>query len=384
MEMRTPGSRLVRLTSTASINIKGIDVNLQQTGTVALAVGTYTLKMPHVDGKGRGIYLLGFDASTGRLSEVAVKDAVNPSYLAMSSDRRRLYAVREVNAEDGPGLSTYEFDAADGTLTLLHDMPTQGVWPCHVSVDGDASLLLISNYLTGEVLAYSLDASGLPSGEPVVLTRGGTGPNPDRQDAPHAHCARVSPDGRHVYLADLGVDGIVRHPLDGGKVNPVSDLTLKAAPGSGPRHLLFTRSGAHLLANYEMSSAVRMYRLDGEDISLVSELSSLPAGFDGNSGAGGMRLHPSGRFVYVGNRGHDSIFAARVDEATGTLAPIGTWSLGGRTPRDLAVSPDGRYLLAASQDEGFIRVFSIDAQTGELTFTGHDFPIPNAVCLEFI
>jgi 6-phosphogluconolactonase len=359
-------------------------VTQQQTAAATLAVGTYTQKMPHVDGKGRGIYLLRFDPSTGRLSELAVEEAVNPSYLTLSADRRRLYAVRELDAEDKPGVSTYELDVANATLKLLHDTPTQGVWPCHVSVDNEPSLLLISNYLTGEVLSYSLDANGVPSGEPVVLTRDGTGSNRDRQDGPHAHCARVSADGRHIYLADLGVDAIVRHPLNGANVNPVADLTVKAAPGAGPRHLLFTDSGAYLLANYEMSSTVRMYRLDGDDVSLVSEVSSLPQGFGGNSGAGGMRLHPSGRFVYVGNRGHDSIFGARVDETAGTLTPIGTWSLGGRTPRDLAVSPDGRHLLAASQDEAFIRVFSIDTQTGELAFTAHYYPIPSAVCLEFL
>ncbi|MGF6570586.1 6-phosphogluconolactonase [Paraburkholderia sp. GAS333] len=356
----------------------------QQTAAAILAVGTYTLKMPHVDGKGRGIYLLGFDPSTGRLSELAVEEAVNPSYLTLSADRRRLYAVREVNAEDNPGVSTYELDAANHTLTLLHDTPTQGVWPCHVSVDNDRSLLLVSNYLTGEVLSYLLDANGVPSGEPIVLTRDGTGPDSDRQDGPHAHCARVGPDRRHVYLADLGVDAVVRHPLNGANVNPVADLTVMAAPGAGPRHLLFTDSGAYMLVNYEMSSTVRMYLLDGDDVSLVSEVSSLPQDFAGNSGAGGMRLHPSGRFVYVGNRGHDSIFGARVDETTGSLTPIGTWSLGGRTPRDLAVSPDGEYLLAASQDEAFIRVFSIDAQTGELAFTGYDYPVSSAVCLEFL
>lgn len=356
----------------------------QHTAAVTLAVGTYTMKMPHVDGKGRGIYLLGFDPSTGHLCELAVQEAVNPSYLTVSADRRRLYAVREVNAEDNPGLDTYELDAANGTLKLLYDTPTQGVWPCHVSVDNKLSLLLIANYLTGEVLSYSLDANGVPSGEPVVLTRDGTGPNRDRQDGPHAHCALISPDRRYVYLADLGADAIVRHPLSGANVDPSADLTLQAAPGAGPRHLLFTASGAYLLANYEMSSTVRMYRLAGDEVTLVSEVSSLPQGFDGNSGAGGMRLHPSGRFVYVGNRGHDSIFAARVDETAGTLSPIGTWPLGGRTPRDLAVSPDGRYLLAASQDEGFIRVFSIDPQTGELANTGHDYPIPNAVCVEFL
>ncbi|CAG9222481.1 putative 6-phosphogluconolactonase [Paraburkholderia tropica] len=360
------------------------NVNKDAGSTSLLAVGTYTLPMPHVEGKGEGIYLLNFDATTGRLSELAVQRAANPSYLTQSKDGRRLYAVREVNAEDGPGVSTYEVDAAGGSLKLLGDLATPGAWPCHVAVNEDLALLLASNYLSGEVLAYALDASGAPAGEPVVLERDGSGPNAARQEAPHAHCAVVSPDRRHVYLADLGVDGVVRHPLDGGAVMKTPDHLLKAAPGAGPRHLVFTASGSHLLANYELASTVRMYRLADNTAELVCEISSLPEDFSGESGAGGMRLHPSGKFVYVGNRGHDSIFGARIDEAAGTLTPIGTWSLGGRTPRDLAISPDGKHLLAAAQDDGFIRVFSIDAQTGALTDTGYTYPIPTAVCLEFI
>ncbi|RFU49764.1 lactonase family protein [Paraburkholderia sp. DHOC27] len=354
--------------------------------TAMLAVGTYTLPMPHVHGKGKGIYLLGFDTTRGQLREIAVQEAVNPSYLALSADRRRLYAVREVDAKDGPGVSTYELDAPNGTLKLLNDLATPGGWPCHVSVDNELSLLLLSNYASGEVLAFSLDANGVPSGEPVVLSREGSGPNAERQDGPHAHCALVSPDRRHVYLADLGVDGVLRHALNGaqGRPDTTPDLFLEAAPGAGPRHLVFSRNGAYVLADYELASSVRMYRLGEKDAQLVSEVSTLPPGFDGESAVGGMRLHPSGKFVYVGNRGHDSIFGARVDEAAGTLTPIGTWTIGGRTPRDLAISPDGRYLLAASQDDGFIRVFSIDQQTGGLTDTGYNFPIPTAVCLEFI
>lgn len=351
-----------------------------------LAVGTYTIPMPHVDGKGKGIYLLGFDVASGKLHEVAVQQAVNPSYLTLSADRRRLYAVREINAEDGPGISTFELDGATGTLRQLHDLPTPGGWPCHVSVDEKLSLLLASNYISGEVLAYSLDANGVPTGEPVVLSREGSGPNAARQEGSHAHCALVSPDRRYVYLSDLGVDEVVRHAL-GATTSGLAkspDLVLKAAPGAGPRHLVFSRSGSHLLANYELASTVRMYELGAGDVRLVSEVSSLPDDFHGESGAGGMRLHPSGKFVYVGNRGHDSVFAARVDEASGTLTSIGTFPLGGRTPRDLAISPDGRYLLAAAQDDAFIRVFSIDLQTGALTDTGYVYPIPTAVCLEFI
>jgi 6-phosphogluconolactonase len=367
-------------------SIKETDVSENQTGTATLAIGTYTVSMPHVDGKGKGIYLLSFDPATGRLREVAAQQAVNPSYLALSADRRRLYAVREVDAKDGPGVSTYELDVANGTLKLLHDVATPGGWPCHVSVNDELSMLLVSNYATGEVLALSLDANGVPAGKPTVLSRQGSGPNAERQEGPHAHCALVSPDHQYVYLTDLGVDGVLRHPVGGGKsrLDPVADLTLQAAPGAGPRHLVFTPSGSYLLANYELSSTVRLYKLEGKGATLVSEVSSLPDAFEGVSGAGGMRLHPSGQFVYVGNRGHDSVFAARVDEASGTLTPIGTWSLGGRTPRDLAVSLDGRYLLAASQDDAFIRVFSVNTRTGELTFTGYDHPIPSAVCLAFI
>jgi 6-phosphogluconolactonase len=361
-------------------------VNKDPGNTLTLAVGTYTLPMPHVQGKGQGIYLLGFDPATGRLRELAVQPAANPSYLTPSADGRRLYAVREVNVEDGPGLSTYEVDAANHSLKLLGDVATPGGWPCHVSVVDELNLVLVSNYATGEVLAYSLDATGVPAGAPVVLKREGSGPNAARQEAPHAHCALVTPDRRHVYLTDLGVDGVVRHALDGGsgKVAEAADHMLKAAAGAGPRHLAFTRSGKHLLVDYELSSSMRMYKLAENAAELVCEISTLPEDFKGESAAGGMRVHPSGKFVYVGNRGHDSIFGARIDEAEGTLTPIGTWSVGGRTPRDLAVSPDGRHLLAAAQDDGFIRVFAIDAQTGALSDTGYTYPIPTAACLEFI
>ncbi|QGZ66197.1 lactonase family protein [Paraburkholderia acidisoli] len=358
---------------------------MQAQGTQALlVVGTYTLPMPHVNGQGKGLYVLGFDTATGRLSERSIQEAVNPSYVALSADRRRLYAVREVDGNDGPGVSTFELDPRTGALRLLNDTPTPGGWPCHVSVDNDVSLLLVSNYATGEVLRYRLDAQGVPAEAPQLLKREGSGPNAARQDGPHAHCALVSPDKRHVYLADLGIDGVVRHRLTDGALDEAIDTVLPAAAGAGPRHLVFTLSGKHLLVNYELSSTVRMYALDETEPRLVGEISTLPELFKGESATGGMRLHPSGKFVYVGNRGHDSVFAARIDEAEGTLTPIGTWAVEGRTPRDLRVSPDGTFLLAASQDDGFIRVFSIDPQTGALSDTGHTHAIPSAVCIEFI
>lgn len=374
------------------ISTEAASQGLSQSESVTLAVGTYTEQMPHVDGKGKGIYLLRFTPATGHLEEIAVATAINPSYLAVSADRRRLYAVREVEAQDGPGIATYSLDAGKGTLALLSDLPTPGGCPCHVSVDDDLSMLLVSNYVGGEVLAYALNDARIPSGDPIILRREGTGPNAARQEGPHAHCALVSPDRRHVYLSDLGVDGVVRHALtDGETESPVhanADLMLVAEPGAGPRHLVFTREAHHLLINYELSSTIRMYELRNGEASLVSEISTLPVDFDGVSSAGGIRLHPSGKYVYVGNRGHDSIFVARVHEngvhgGAGRLTPIGTWPVGGRTPRDLAVSPDGRYLLAAAQDDAAIHLFTIDEDNGALTAIGQPYPIPSAACLLF-
>ncbi len=350
-----------------------------------LAVGTYTLRMPHVDGKGSGIHLLAFDPSTAQLGEVLCqRDQTNPSYLAADALLGRLYSVREVGAEDGPGIDVFSLDAGSASLELRTRIDTPGGWPCHVSLDRAGQRLLVSNYMTGEVLVFGLDAQGDLQGPPQVLQRNGHGPRSDRQESPHAHCAQVSPDGHYLYLADLGVDAVLRHPIRDGKVAAEPDLRLPAVPGAGPRHLGFSPCGRYLLVNHELSSSLALFRLDGERVQRMAEVSCLPNGWVGESGAGGMRVHPSGRFVYVANRGHDSLFAARLDTGNGTLLPIGTWPTGGRTPRDFAITPDGQHLLCASQDDGFIRVFAIDALSGELTQAGPDYPISSAVCLQFL
>lgn len=353
--------------------------------THLLAVGTYTLSMPHVDGKGSGIELLRFDPATATLAQVIVESGpTNPSYLTVSTDRQRLYSVREVGADGDPGIDVYALDTQAPTLRLVQRVSSPGSWPCYVAIDEQAGLLLSSNYLSGEVLAYTLGKDGLLQGEPTLLKRTGHGPRADRQEAPHAHCAIVSPDGKYVYLTDLGIDAVVRHTITDGQVNPETDLSLPAVPGSGPRHLAFTADGNYLLVNHELASSITLYRVEGEHVRRLAEISSLPPSFTGESGAGGMHLHPDEQFVYVANRGHDSIFAARVDREKGCLTPVGTWPSGGRTPREFTFSPDGNHLLCASQDDAVIRVFSIDKRTGELTRVGDDYPINSVVCLQFI
>jgi 6-phosphogluconolactonase len=355
-----------------------------QRGTALLAVGTYTERMPHVDGQGGGIHLLRFDPNSGAFgAQTIIGGLRNPTYLAASAAGDRLYAVCEIDAARGPTLETYAIDAQALALRHLASTSIPGGWPCHVSLGPAAAHLIISNYETGDFLVMALDGSGVPTGTPDRIRRQGRGPRADRQEAPHAHCALTSPDGRHLFLVDLGTDAIARHPIEGGRVSATPDLTIAAAPGAGPRHIAFTPSGRSLATVHELGSAITLHSLDDPERTRA-EISTLPADWSGTSTCAAIRIHPSGRFVYASNRGHDSIFAARVDEERGALHPIGTWPAGGRTPRDIALTPDGRFLLAASQDEHGITVFAVDPDTGALTPTGHRLSLKSPVCLCFI
>jgi 6-phosphogluconolactonase len=355
-----------------------------QPAQTLLAVGTYTERMPHVDGQGGGVHLLHFDAGQGTFGpDTVIGGLRNPTYLAASDAGDRLYAVCEIDAEQGPTLETYALDPAVPQARHLASTPIGGGWPCHVSVGRAGGFLAISNYQTGNFTIMQLGEDGCPAGTPDLIQRQGSGPVAGQQDTPHGHCALQSPDGRHLYLCDLGTDAIARHPITGGRVSPTPDLTITTSPGAGPRHIVFPPSGQSLLALHELGSTITLHSLD-EPERVAAEISTLPGGWAGKNSTAAIRIHPSGRFVYASNRGHDSVFAARLDEAAGRLHPLGNWPAGGRTPRDIAVTPDGAFLLAASQDDHLISVFAIDAATGALQATGHRLELKSPTCLCFI
>jgi 6-phosphogluconolactonase len=359
-------------------------MNQPQPATTLLAVGTYTERMPHVDGQGGGIHLLRFGTAQGTFGADAVIGGLrNPTYLAASEAGDRLYAVCEIDADQGPTLETYAIDPAAPMARHLASTPVGGGWPCHVSVSRAAGILAVSNYQTGNFVIMPLGEDGCPAGTPDLIQRQGSGAMAGRQDSPHGHCAQQSPDGRHFYLCDLGTDAIARHPITGGRVAATPDLTITTRPGAGPRHIVFPPSGRSLLALHELASTITLHSLD-EPERVAAEVSTLPSGWTGANLTAAIRIHPSGRFVYASNRGHDSVFAARLDEAAGRLHPLGNWPVGGRTPRDIAVTPDGAFLLAAAQDEHLITVFAIDAATGALRATGHRLELKSPSCLCFI
>jgi 6-phosphogluconolactonase len=355
-----------------------------QSATALLAVGTYTERMPHVDGQGRGVHLLRFDAGEGVFgAETVVSGLRNPSYLTASAAGDRLYAVCEIGATERPTLETYAVDRQALTLQHLASTPIDGGWPCHVSVNEATKHIAVANYESGNFVVMALDEAGCPTGTPTLIQREGSGPQADRQEAAHAHCAVPSPDGRALFLVDLGTDAIARHPIVGGRVSAAPDLTIRAAPGAGPRHIAFTPSGRSLLTINELASSMTLRGTEDPE-RVLAEVSTLPEDWTAENTCAAIRIHPNGRFVYASNRGHDSVFAAALDEERGQLKPLGTWPAGGRTPRDIALTPDGAFLLAASQDEDVITVFAVDAATGALAATGRSLRLKSPVCLCFI
>ncbi len=326
----------------------------------------------------KGIHAYRFNDASGKLTEIGLAvETSNPSFLAVSPNRRFLYAANE-NAEGA--VSAFSV-GANGALKLLNTVPSRGSGPCHVAVDHTGKWLFAANYNSGSVAAFPIHDDGSVGAASAFVQHSGSSVNPQRQAGPHAHSANISPDNRFVLVPDLGLDQILSYKLD--LTQPV---VTKLAPGSGPRHLAFAPSGRFAYAINEMLGTVTAFQYNTANGSLkeLQTISTLPAGFAKPNSSAEIAVHPNGKFLYASNRGHDSIAVFRVDPATGTLTAAGQTPSGGRTPRNFAIDPSGKFLLAANQDSGNIVVFRIDPSKGTLTPTAETVSLPAPVSLVFV
>ncbi len=349
-----------------------------------LLVGSYTDSLPHVQAKGKGVSLLHFDQTTGAISPLVMfEDVRNPTYLALSRDRSMLYAVEEMPKDEGAGVVALHLDLATGSMSLADRLPAHGDCPCHVALDGEERRLFVSNYVSGNLVVFELDKGGRPTGAFADLQRSGKGPNPDRQEGPHVHQAVLTPDGDHVLVCDLGTDQVARHRLGAGLIDLLPDTVATVGSGTLPRHLVFSPNGQYVHVVHEQANTVTTHAYGDDGLSLVGEMSMLPPGFEGASSAAAIRIHPTGRFLYASNRGHDSIAAFELSSEEDALRPIGIFATGGKAPRDFAIDPAGRWLVAANQDSHTLTVFTTDEDTGMLTPVGEPFKTGSPVCVLF-
>jgi 6-phosphogluconolactonase len=341
-------------------------------------VGTYT------GPKSEGIYSFRFDAATGKMTSGALAAATsNPTFLAVHPNGRYLYAVNE----DAAGkVSAFAIDAAGG-LKLLNQAPAKGAGTCHLAIDRDGKWLTIANYDSGSVASFPIMPDGTLGEAVAFVQHTGHSVDTDRQKEPHAHSVNLSPDNRFVLAADLGLDQILIYRLDpnSGTLAPHSPAYAKVAPGSGPRHLVFSKDGKFFYVLNEMFCTVTVFAYDAARGSMaeMQTLSTLAGPFQDEKTAAEIALDPSGSFLYASTRGPDTVAVFAVDLAKGTLTAAGRFSTGGKTPRHFAIDPSGAYLLAANQDSGNIVEFRIDPKTGGLSPTGAVLALGAPVCVVF-
>jgi 6-phosphogluconolactonase (cycloisomerase 2 family)/glucose/arabinose dehydrogenase len=348
-------------------------------------VGTYT------GPKSKGIYRLNLDLKTGALKPEGVTEGiVNPSFLALHPTKPYAYAVSEVSAgkEKAGSVSAFAIDPKTGALTLLNSQTSRGGLPCHLVVDQAGKNVLVANYAGGNVAVLPLGADG-KLGEPTGFAQhSGKGSNPKRQQGPHAHSINLDAAGRFAFAADLGLDKVLVYRFDPAKgtIEPNDPSFADVEGGSGPRHFAFHPGGKHAYVINEMLSTVTAFSYDADKGALksIQTISTLPAGFKGGNSTAEVVVHPSGRFLYGSNRGHDSMAVFTIDEATGKLTAAGHTPTQGKTPRNFAIEPTGQYLLAANQNSGTVVVLRIDPRTGALRPTGHSAEVPSPVCIRFL
>ncbi len=349
-------------------------------------VGTYTAKTTS-----KGIYAFRYDASLGKLEPLGVAaETPDPSWIAIHPNGKFLYAANE--AGKNSMVSGFALDAKTGKLTLLNQLPALGEDPCYISLDKTGKYLLVANYTSGNVVVFPVGADGkLGPATANVRDEGKPGPNQERQDGPHAHWIETSAGNRFAYVPDLGLDRVLIYKFDAelgqlSNPDPSRPDAFSAAlpPGSGPRHLAFSRDGHFMYVLGELQSTVTTFANQaGEKYRALQSVSALPTAFSRRNDAAEIALHPSGKFIYTSNRGLDSIAVFQVD-GSGLLRLAANVRTGGKEPRHFSIDPSGNYLLAENQISDTIVTFRIDQKTGALTPTGASLEVPSPVCIAFL
>jgi 6-phosphogluconolactonase len=349
-------------------------------------IGTYT------DGKSKGIYRAELDVKTGKLSTpVVAAELRSPSFLAIHPNRHFLYAVNEsdeVGASKSGQVSALALDPKTGELKLLNQQSAGGNGPCHIVVDKDGKNALVANYGGGSAGVLPIGPDGKLEKMSGFEQHKGSSVNKKRQEAPHAHSINLDPSNRYAYVADLGLDKVMVYRFDAGlgTLTPNDPPYAAVKPGAGPRHFAFHPSGSFAYVINELDSTITAFHfnLKTGSLSTIETVSTLPAGYKGNTTTAEVVVHPSGKFLYGSNRGHDSIAAFTIDQETGKLTFVGHQNENIKTPRNFAVDPTGTYAIVANQGSGSMVVFRVNQKTGALETTGNVVQVPAPVCVRMV
>ncbi|MBT2508170.1 lactonase family protein [Streptomyces sp. ISL-98] len=342
-------------------------------------LGTYTTQ----PGGGTGIGLAAYRPRSGELASTGVLPGVsNPSFLALSPDRRTLYAVDE---RARGAVTAVRVGQAGPPEVLGESRGTGGADPCHLSVHPGGRFLLTANYTGGSVCVHPIGRGGVLGEASDVVQHTGSGPDPARQEGPHAHMVVSDPGGRYVLAVDLGTDSVHTYRLDPrtGRLHERARAAMK--PGAGPRHLAFHPSGSYAYVVNELDSTIAVCAYDRRAGTLTpgAPLPTLPPGTEPTERnyPAAVVISPGGRFLYVSNRGHNSIATFVVECGGAAVRLVSVTPSGGSYPRHIVLDPSGTLLFAANQKSGTVTVFRPDRATGRPDPVGAAFAAPIPVCV---
>ncbi|HEX2476783.1 MAG TPA: lactonase family protein, partial [Lacipirellulaceae bacterium] len=277
---------------------------------------------------------------------------------------------------------------ATGKLKLLNQQSSMGTGPCHLILDRTGRHVFVANYGSGSVAVLPVAADGRLGEATDVVQHEGKSVNPQRQEGPHAHCVTLDPANRFLFVCDLGLDKVMIYKFDAanGKLAPNKPAFAAVAPGAGPRHMVFRPDGRFAYVVNELNSTVTAFAYDANAGALkeLQTVSTLPEYFDGPNTCAEIGIHPSGKYVYASNRGHDSVVLFAVDREKGILSYVEEQSTGGKTPRHFGIQPSGAHMAIANQNSDTLLLCRIDEANGRLKPSGVFAEAPTPSCIQFL
>ncbi len=335
-----------------------------------------------------GIFVYRQDTITGRLDKITSASIFHPSYLTIAPDGRHIYACTETLTKGAGSVSSFAFEASNGTLTFINSQPCGGENPVYLVVDKSGKWLVNANYTDGSLSVFPLQEDGSIGKVRQVIPFSGSSIELERQQGSHIHACVFSPNQKHIFLPDLGADKIRCFPFDAAAAEPISisqESTTLTTPGSGPRHFTFHPYGRYAYCIEELSGTVSAYLYTKGRLDIIQRIPAHSPAPAKNFSSADIHVSPDGKFLYASNRSDDNNIAIfTINQPDGRLTPMGYQSTLGDHPRNFVVAPSGKFLLVANQISGNVVVFSRNAETGALSNTGYTIKIPGASCLQIL
>ena len=347
-----------------------------------MIVGTYDSP------KSEGVYVYKFNSADGSATAISHVKTSNPSFVTFSPNGKFVYAVHETAPQDGKGgdIASFSFDKKTGVLSFINRQLSGGDHPCHVETDKTGKWLFASNYSSGSLSVFPINADG-SLGMATTIQHTGSGKNVQRQKGPHTHGAIISDDNRYLFVTDLGIDKVMIYSFDAttGKLTPAKQVFVQSVPGSGPRLFTFHPNNKFAYLIEELTGTVSVYKYKKGRLDVKQLISTMRQNDTLFAGSADIHVSPDGKFLYASNRGDvNSIAIYTVNKKDGTLTSIGHQSTLGKTPRNFSLDPSGKFLLCENQNSDEIVIFNRDINTGLLADSGKRIAVGKPVCIKWV